>query len=731
MFSTKSNPEHLNVDLHRITLYNLKTRRWQTFRKWVIRLSLLLIIILSAIFYGRYSLYLEQETKRNNEIAIWLEQCEAFHSRDAIKPAIACYKEVLKRDRHHPLAFQNLKVLENQYVQEQSRLIAEMQLSENLDNEPLTPLFVQFEQNEHALDNLEDTAVVAEWEIATTIPLSFDNAIPETIQRVQDNELPTHVQVEKTEHVHDKLDEKPVVPKQAVATVPIIAENQTSVPATTVPFTTDNPISETIEGPDNEPPTPLTVQVEKTEHVHDKLDERPVVAESVVATGRDENQTDETEPSTTANKTDDNPISETVESVLPDLDNEPHTEAIALAESDAADSQEGVIMILSPISTITFQGHEDQATEQTVQPDNLPRGMPVSTQLIEKTALGPDNVENQAQAVNKGDNLLSKKDDNHKSIHLESISSPLSVSAFGIQDKVPDNVVVSENSEPSQSAPLISKESEPNQENQAEKSSALDMLLNIAASIHNESTKADQVAKPLDDQLPAYSEKPRDSKPVLAKSEPKSPRKEATPKTTRITALLQKCETHFDENRLTTGEPGTAFQCYRQVLALDAHNAQAIQGLMKIEGRYQSWAKQALKKGKRNSAEQYIQRLQKVNALSPALPKLQQSLSRLERQAVTQLPSKPRIKTSMPPSKPPLKTSQQSAKPRQSQPPAKQRINTSIQPPVKDGRHKATYQAAHSPSPFKLQCGDILAQESLGIRPLTQEQKAFKRQYCY
>ncbi len=349
-------------------------------------------------------------------------------------------------------------------------------------------------------------------------------------------------------------------------------------------------------------------------------------------------------------------------------------------------------------------------------------------------------MENQAQAVNKGDNLLSQKDDNHQDIPLDQISDQislekqaLSLPASGNQEKVPDNAVVSENSEPSQSAPLISKESEPNQENQAEKNSALDMLLNIAASIHNESRKADQVAKPLDDQLLAYSEKPRDSKPVVSvKSESKPPRKEATPKTTRITTLLQKCETHFDENRLTTGEPGTAFQCYRQVLALDAHNAQAIQGLMKIEGRYQSWAKQALKKGKRNSAEQYIQRLQKVNALSPALPKLQQSLSRLELQAVTQQPSKPRIKTSMPPSKPPLKTSQQSAKPRQSQPPAKPRIKTSIQPPpVKEGRHKATYQAAQPPSPFKLQCGDILAQESLGIRPLTQDQKAFKRQYCY
>ncbi|MEK8019043.1 MAG: hypothetical protein VSS75_019410, partial [Candidatus Parabeggiatoa sp.] len=88
MFSKKSNPDYFNVDLHQITLYNLKTRRWETFTKWAMRLSLLLIIILGTLFYGRYSLYLELETKRNNDIAIWLEQCEAFHNSDAIKPAI-------------------------------------------------------------------------------------------------------------------------------------------------------------------------------------------------------------------------------------------------------------------------------------------------------------------------------------------------------------------------------------------------------------------------------------------------------------------------------------------------------------------------------------------------------------------------------------------------------------------------------------------------------------------
>ena len=730
MFSKKSNPDYLNADLHQVTLYNLKTRRWQTFKKWVIRLSLLLIIILGALFYGRYSLYLELETKRNNDIAIWLEQCEAFHSRDAIKPAIACYKEVLKRDRHHPLAFQNLKVLENQYFQDQNSLIGEMQLSENFDNEPPSTLADQVEKTEHVPDNPEERPVVPEGKIATTAPLSSDNAIPESIELVQaDNEPPTPltVQLEKNEQVPDKLEERPVVAESAVATVPKRDENETdeSEPTTTASKTDDKPIPETIERAyqDNELPTTIRAdQVEKTEHVPDKLEERPVVAESAVATvsKMDGNQTDETESATTiAIQTDEKPIPETIE--RPYQDNEPHTKPVALAELAAPDNLEEVS--LPPIPTTAFQTPENQGTEQIqfVQPplDKSHHETPVSTQVIEKTALGPANAENKPVNPPKADTLLSKKDDNHKSILLDKISDqvslekqPLSLPASGNRDKVPDNVVpVSKKSEPPQSAPLISKKSEPNQENKAEKSSALDMLLTIAASIHNESRKAIKVPKSLDEPLAEDSEKPRESKPiVLAKFVPKQPIKEAMPRQKRTTALLQECETHFEANRLMTGKQGTAFKCYHQVLALDAYNAQAKQGLLKIEGRYQYWAEQALRKGKRYSAEQYIQRLQKVNALSPGLPKLQQHLSHLEQAStVTQPPLKARIKTSMPPSKARIKSSQL---------------------PIKEQRQKATYQPAKPPLDLKWQCGDILAQESLGIRPLTQEQKVFKNQSC-
>ncbi|HIE00957.1 MAG TPA: hypothetical protein EYP59_11835 [Thiotrichaceae bacterium] len=436
----------------------------------------------------------------------------------------------------------------------------------------------------------------------------------------------------------------------------------------------------------------------------------------------DGNQTDETESAATiAIQTDEKPIPETIERSY--QDNEPHTKPVALAELAAPDNLEEVS--LPPIPTRAFQTPENQGTEQTqfVQPplDKSHHETPVSTQVIEKTALWPANAENKPVNPPKADTLLSKKDDNHKSIHLDKISDrvslekqPLSLPASGNRDKVPDNVVpVSKKSEPPQSAPLISKKSEPNQENQAEKSSALDMLLTIAASIHNESKKAIQVPKSLDEPLPEDSEKQRESKPiVLAKFVPRQPIKEAMPRQKRTTALLQQCETHFEANRLMTGKQGTAFKCYHQVLALDAYNAQAKQGLLKIEGRYQYWAEQALRKGKRYSAEQYIQRLQKVNPHSPGLPKLQQHLSHLEQPStVTQPPLKARIKTSMPPSKARIKTSQ-------------------LLPPIKEQRQKATYQPAKPPSPLKLQCGDILAQESLGIRPLTQEQKVFKNQSC-
>ena len=188
----------------------------------------------------------------------------------------------------------------------------------------------------------------------------------------------------------------------------------------------------------------------------------------------------------------------------------------------------------------------------------------------------------------------------------------------------------------------------------------------------------------------------------------------------QIVALLQQCEIHFKANRLTTGKGGTAYDCYNQVLLLQSNNAEAKQGKIKIEARYQQWVEQALKKGKLSGARKYIKRLAKINPNLPILAKLRQKTKKRQQQQQRQrtktiqksLPSKRRSTVTIPrasPSKPP-----QSAK-------AKKRSSSSKQRTAIPKKHKRSL-----PS----RCINILSQESLGIRPLTSEQKTFKRKNC-
>jgi len=224
----------------------------------------------------------------------------------------------------------------------------------------------------------------------------------------------------------------------------------------------------------------------------------------------------------------------------------------------------------------------------------------------------------------------------------------------------------------------------------------------------------------------------------------------------RIVALLQQCEVHFKANRLTTGKGGTAYDCYNQVLVLQPNNAQAKQGKVKIEARYQQWAENALKKGKLSGARQYIKRLNKINPNSQALAKLQRHLKTKEQQ-LQQRPQQTIQKS------PPLKRRSVATIPRSS--PSKQlpsakakrssssrrraavskthkrsRSSSSKQRAAVSKTHKrsrsssskqrAAVSKTHKQSPA-LRCIDILSQESLGIRSLTSEQRAFKRKNCH
>jgi len=85
-----------------------------------------------------------------------------------------------------------------------------------------------------------------------------------------------------------------------------------------------------------------------------------------------------------------------------------------------------------------------------------------------------------------------------------------------------------------------------------------------------------------------------------------------------VSPLLQQCEAHLKANRLTTGQGGTAFACYQQVLEQEPDNAEALAGLKQIEQRYITWIKSALDTEQPDKAERYLTSLRLVNPNSPA-----------------------------------------------------------------------------------------------------------------
>ncbi|RKZ53703.1 MAG: hypothetical protein DRR16_22910 [Candidatus Parabeggiatoa sp. nov. 3] len=87
-------------------------------------------------------------------------------------------------------------------------------------------------------------------------------------------------------------------------------------------------------------------------------------------------------------------------------------------------------------------------------------------------------------------------------------------------------------------------------------------------------------------------------------------------------AKLRECEEHFQANRLTKGQKGTALECYKKVLLNAPTNAKALEGLRKIEERLVTLIKRALKKGQRKKADKYLTSLRNMNLESPMLAEL-------------------------------------------------------------------------------------------------------------
>lgn len=108
----------------------------------------------------------------------------------------------------------------------------------------------------------------------------------------------------------------------------------------------------------------------------------------------------------------------------------------------------------------------------------------------------------------------------------------------------------------------------------------------------------------------------------------------AQPDEDEITNLLKTCQLHLDANRLATGKPGTALECYQTVLAKEANNVTAQVGLKKIEQTYRMWLETALFRRNIEDAETYFDRLRIVNSHAADLEKFRQQVKQLAKEAI-------------------------------------------------------------------------------------------------
>lgn len=159
---------------------------------------------------------------------------------------------------------------------------------------------------------------------------------------------------------------------------------------------------------------------------------------------------------------------------------------------------------------------------------------------------------------------------------------------------------------------------------------------------------------------------------------------------TKVVNLLETCQQHFAARRYTVGKKGTALNCYRQVLELDPHNAEAKKGIKAIEIKYQVFVENALQRERWQNARLYLSRLAEVNPQSPEIHELEKRLQTLQNQA----------------------TKRQAIKHEQSQPkvvpkPVAKKVNCS-----------------------HCSCEELLTKLSIGVEPLTSEEQAYQRAYC-
>jgi curved DNA-binding protein CbpA len=185
----------------------------------------------------------------------------------------------------------------------------------------------------------------------------------------------------------------------------------------------------------------------------------------------------------------------------------------------------------------------------------------------------------------------------------------------------------------------------------------------------------------------------------------------STSSITLLNEKLQECRQHYEAKRLTTGQPGTALDCYQEVLKKYPGNRQALEGLQAIEKSYLLWANNALRKNRLNRVRGYLQRLKKVNPRSTALAQLRQQL----KTAVATQKQQQREQ----------QRQQERQQERQQQRVQRQEtVSTPQAPPPSQSN------ASSSSGCADCNCSELLKQLSMGVKPLSSEQRQFFQTQC-
>ena len=100
----------------------------------------------------------------------------------------------------------------------------------------------------------------------------------------------------------------------------------------------------------------------------------------------------------------------------------------------------------------------------------------------------------------------------------------------------------------------------------------------------------------------------------------------------RISRLLAQCEDHLRAGRLTTGSPGTAHACYKEVLALQPNNPAATAGIGRIADQYATLASEAVDNRNPTAGNTFLERLQSIDPQHGQLAVLRQRLEQAERE---------------------------------------------------------------------------------------------------